>query len=155
VTRRRTLIIGTAIIALVFAIGLGAGVLASSTEDEAEKIRSEAFDVAFTEARDAAHEEGMERGLEAGRSAGVRAGRLAGATAGDDAGADSAAGELAAAEAAERAANCGAPLFPDDVCPTDEEIAAENQAESLCGSGQYEEAAALGIDCGPGTSPRP
>jgi hypothetical protein len=52
--------------------------------------------------------------------------------------------ELAALEAAERARNCGAPLFVDGYCPTDEEIAAENQIESVCGS---RDDAELGIDC--------
>ena len=97
--------------------------------------------------------EGLDRGLRAGQVVGRRTGQLAGAAAGDGAGSDSAGAELAAAEAAERAENCGATLFPDDVCPTDEEIAAENQAEAVCGPGDYEQAAALGIDCGPAAQP--
>jgi hypothetical protein len=36
----------------------------------------------------------------------------------------------AAAEAAERQANCGAPLFVEGYCPTDEEIAQESQTSS-------------------------
>lgn len=51
--------------------------------------------------------------------------------------------------AAQRSRNCGAPLFPEDSCPTDAELAAEQQAEALCGGGHYDQAAALGIDCGP------
>jgi hypothetical protein len=62
-----------------------------------------------------------------------------------------AAAQVAAeAEAAERAANCGAPLFVEGYCPTDEEIARENAAESLCGPGTAAgeaEAAELGIVC--------
>jgi hypothetical protein len=53
-------------------------------------------------------------------------------------------------EARERAANCGAPLFVDDYCPTDAEVALEAQAESLCGPGTLEgreQAAALAIQC--------
>ena len=55
--------------------------------------------------------------------------------------------EAAAAAAAERRF-CGVPLFPEDYCPTQAEIDAENQAEALCGGGQYDQAAALGIVCG-------
>ncbi len=55
--------------------------------------------------------------------------------------------EAAAAAAAEQRF-CGVPLFPEDYCPTQAEIDAENQAEALCGGGQYDQAAALGIDCG-------
>ena len=38
-------------------------------------------------------------------------------------------------------------MFSEGYCPTDEEVAAENEAESLCGGGHYEEAARRGIDC--------
>jgi hypothetical protein len=37
------------------------------------------------------------------------------------------------AEQAERARNCGAPLFADGACPTDEEIEREQNLESYCG----------------------
>jgi hypothetical protein len=37
--------------------------------------------------------------------------------------------------AAQRARNCGVPLFPEDSCPTDAELAAERSAEALCGGG--------------------
>jgi hypothetical protein len=56
----------------------------------------------------------------------------------------------AEAQAAERAANCGAPLFVSGYCPTDDEIARENSAESLCGPGTAEgkqQAAEQGIQC--------
>lgn len=56
--------------------------------------------------------------------------------------------EREVALAAERARNCSVPLFPDGACPTDAELAAEQQAERLCGGGHHDQAAALGIDCG-------
>ena len=104
------------------------------------------------------------RGRLAGRAQGARQGRRAGHGRGRAAGAgaverrqaaiaEAEAAErqrLAEAEAAERAANCGAPLFVDGYCPTDEEIEREGNAESLCGPGTEEgrrEAAALGIQC--------
>ncbi len=37
------------------------------------------------------------------------------------------------AEQAERATNCGAPLFADGACPTDEELEREQNLESYCG----------------------
>jgi len=98
----------------------------------------------------------MKQGKRAGVAAGERRGNAVG---GSDAEAELAAAAEAEAEAAEaaalaetqeRAANCGAPLFVDDYCPTDEEIARENSAESLCGPGTAagrEQAAELGIQC--------
>ncbi len=56
----------------------------------------------------------------------------------------------AAAETAERTRNCGAPLFVEGYCPTDDEIAQENSAEALCGPGTAEgraEALREGIQC--------
>jgi hypothetical protein len=62
--------------------------------------------------------------------------------------------EPADAAAAERTRNCGAPLFADGACPTDEEVAAENKAESLCGGGLHEQAKAEGVACFPPGDPR-
>ncbi len=53
-----------------------------------------------------------------------------------------------AAEAREQSSNCNAPLFAAGACPSDVEVAAEQQAERLCGGARYDEAAELGIDCG-------
>lgn len=57
----------------------------------------------------------------------------------------------AAAAAAAAAANeqrfCNQPLFVDGYCPTQGEIDYENQAEGLCGGGDYAAAAAAGIVC--------
>jgi hypothetical protein len=135
--------------------GYALGASTAPTEEDAisarENAREEAFDQSVATSRDAAHS----RGLQAGQRAGGRAGEAAGTEAGAADGSESASAELAAAEAAERDRNCGAPLFVTGYCPTDEEIAAENQAEALCGGAHYGEAAAQGIDCGPGTSPRP
>jgi colicin import membrane protein len=141
--------------------GYALGASTAPTEEDAisakENARADAFDQSLADSRDAAHP----RGLQAGQRAGGQAGEAAGTEAGAADGSDSASAELAAAEAAaaeqaaaaeaqERAANCGAPLFPDDYCPTDEEIALENQAEALCGPGTAagrEQAAELGIQC--------
>jgi hypothetical protein len=52
--------------------------------------------------------------------------------------------------AGERAKNCGAPLFVNGYCPTDEEIEREGDAEALCGPGTAKgrrEAAERGIQC--------
>jgi hypothetical protein len=136
---------------------------AASTDDAAEaqeRAHAEALADARTEARAAAHERGLEAGLKEGRDAGARVGTRRGKASGEaEAGselAQTAEAQAAAAERAaleevrERAANCEAPLFVEGYCPTDEEIARENQAESLCGPGTAEgrrEAAALGIQC--------
>jgi hypothetical protein len=137
------------------ASGYAIGTATAPTADDAAAATSKAHEEALVESRSGAHDEALDRGLRAGAEAGRQAGKAAGREEGTGAGSSSADAELAAAEAAERAANCGAPLFVTGYCPSDEEIAAENQAESLCGSANYEEAAAQGIDCGPGTSPRP
>ncbi len=130
------------------------------TQQEAVESRREArlaaADKAERDAFAASRARGRRAGFKEGRSAGQRRGNTRGQAAGS-ARADERAAELAAAqaqaaaeaEAAERARNCGAPLFVPGYCPTDEEIAAENQAESLCGPGHYEEARAQGISCFP------
>jgi len=155
VSRNFGIIIGLVAALACAAGGYAIGAASAPTTDDAAAATTEAHDDAFSESRSSAHDEALDRGHQAGEEAGRQAGEAAGKQAGQGAGASSADAELAAAEAAERAANCGAPLFVTGYCPTDEEIAAENQAESLCGGAHYEEAAAQGIDCGPGTSPRP
>jgi hypothetical protein len=157
-SKRTTVVV---MVASVLAVLLGVGGYAlgaatAATEDEAASVRNDAQAEAFEEARSSAKDEALARGLRAGQEAGDRAGELAGSDAGQGAGSSSANAEVAAAaaaaEAAERAQNCGAPLFVTGYCPTDEEIAQENQAEALCGPGTasgHEQAAAQGIDCGP------
>jgi hypothetical protein len=136
---------------------------AASADDAAEArelAHANALADAQAEAHAAAHDRGFEAGSEEGRAAGARAGDRRGKASGQAEAnavlAEAAESEAAAAEEAaleevrERAANCGAPLFVDDYCPTDEEMAREHQAESLCGPGTAEgrrEAAALGIQC--------
>ncbi len=123
-----------------------------------------AVDVLEDGAAEASTGRGKTEGLTQGRERGQREGKSEGRGAGETAAAE----ELAAveeqqaaeaaeaeavaaeAEAAERAANCGAPLFADDYCPTDEQIEQENTAESLCGPGTAAgraEAAEMGIQC--------
>ena len=151
------------VLALVLGVGgYALGAATAPTEDEAASARNNAQAEAFEEARSSAKDEALARGLRAGQKAGDRAGELGGSDAGQGAGSSSANAEVAAAaaaaEAAERAQNCGAPLFPDSSCPTNEEIAQENQAEALCGPGSasgQEQAAAEGIDCGPAPPIRP
>ena len=146
---------GVLIAALVGAGGYALGAATAPTEDDAVSAREDARAESYAEAKATANDEAQALGFEAGKEVGSRSGELVGTGAGDAEGSGSASAELAAAEAAERAENCGAPLFVEGYCPTDEEIAYENQAESLCGGRHYDEAAAQGIDCGPGTSPRP
>lgn len=55
--------------------------------------------------------------------------------------------EAAAAAAASEQRFCNQPLFVDGYCPTQGEIDYENQAEGLCGGGDYAAAAAAGIVC--------
>jgi hypothetical protein len=119
-----------------------------------------AFDVVF----DGSYRDGRTRGLAKGATLGKakgsagghRAGsssvekRLAAIEAQEQAEAAAAAEAAAEADAAERSANCDAPLFVEDYCPTDEEIARESAAESLCGPGTalgQAQAAELGIQC--------
>ena len=91
---------------------------------------------------------GHRRGLAAGKAA-AEAERLREAEA-----AEASRQSEIQAQAAERADNCGAPLFVTGYCPTDEEIAYESQAESLCGGGDYEQAQAEGVACFPPGDPR-
>jgi hypothetical protein len=131
--------------------GYAIGSSSATTEEDAVSAREDARAEAFAKAKASAYAEARARGHVAGQTAGRRSGELAGTNAGNAEGAGSASAELAAAEAAERAENCGAPLFVTGYCPTDEEIARENQAEALCGPGTEagrEQAAAMGIDCG-------
>jgi len=90
------------------------------------------------------------RGLAAGKAEGTRRRAEAAAAAAAEAAQQAA----IQARAQERAANCGAPLFVDGYCPSDEEVAAGGQSESLCGGGLYEEARAQGIACFPPGDPR-
>ena len=116
---------------------------------------------ASEEASELAYSRSLERGRAEGQRTGALRANQLGTGQGLTRGSEHADAELArieaaeaaaaaAAEAAERAANCGAPLFVEGYCPTDEEIARESAAESLCGPGTAEgaaEAARLGISC--------
>lgn len=100
---------------------------------------------------------GTLKGLERGKSQAKHAGTRRGGGAGEaEVEAELAviaqeeAEAAAQAEAEERAANCGAPLFVEGYCPTDEEIEQESLAESLCGPSDpalAEEAEQYGIEC--------
>jgi hypothetical protein len=140
----------------------------SPTREEAERSGAIAEQRAFSSAYARAEARGKARGLVVGRNQGEKRGRRVGRRRGFAAGkkrAEQARAEAAAAveaerqaaieaQAAERAENCGAPLFVEGYCPTDEQIAAENQAETLCGGGHYEEARAQGVACFPPGDPR-
>jgi hypothetical protein len=155
------------VVALVLGIG-AAGLALGSNEapnaGDAESAEKAAYRLALKDAAVEAHEESVPHGREAGLQVGERRGADVGHADGQRAGHTAverrldaiaeqeaqAAAEAAAAEATERAANCGAPLFTEGYCPTDEEIELENNAESLCGPGTPEgraEAAELGIQC--------
>jgi hypothetical protein len=122
-----------------------------------QEARQSAYAYSVQKWRAAGRAKGIEAGIEAGKDAGEMQGDVRGRTTGKKAAnaelaAQAAAAEEAAAaqEAAERSANCGAPLFVEGYCPTDEEIARESAAESLCGGGTAEgqaQAAELGIQC--------
>jgi len=114
-----------------------------------------AFETSFEEAFATSRAKGRKSGTKKGRIQGRKAGRSAGASSGGAA-ADAELAAIAAerareAEEAERLANCGHPLFSG--CPTDDEIIYEESAETLCGGGRYDEAAAQGISCYPGHLP--
>lgn len=144
------------------AIGFGLGGSSAPDQRDADEARMEAFRAAFSASRTAAfgqaRQRGTAKGLARGRSKATRAGKQRG----DDKGAAAVEAELeriaqeeaeaaAQAEAEERAENCGAPLFVEGYCPTDEEIEQENRAESLCGPNDpalEEEAERYGIECG-------
>jgi hypothetical protein len=155
-----------AAICLLLAAGAGTalGLTQRTTVEEASKASKVASQSAFASAEEQAEAEALTRGQEAGRRAGTKTGERSGERNGTaDGEADVAAEQAALAEAGaaaeeaaalaergERFRNCGAPLFVDDYCPTDEEIERENAAESLCGPGTAEgreEAARLGITC--------
>lgn len=161
---RRFIVLGAAVLALLLAAGISGyaiGTRDAATAEEAASAKSTAQATAFAASRResaaSAMASGRKQGAEIGRTSGLSAGSSGGKAKGkSDAEAEqaiqAAAAEEAAAlaEAQERAANCGAPLFVDGYCPTDEEIARESAAESLCGGGTpegREEAAALGIQC--------
>lgn len=159
-TSRRALVSGLAVLLLVG--GATAGFLLGKsdapTTAEANDSRQEAyrldFKASYSEAFATANEKGSLAGVKRGMSRGGKAGNKAG----DATGAEAAQTELdliaaeqarlaAEAEAAERAANCGHVLFVDGACPSDAEVQYEEDAESYCGGGDYETAAALGIEC--------
>jgi len=143
------------------AIGFALGSSAAPDQQEADDARVESFRAAFASSKEAAFRQARRRGVAKGLKRGrVRAERV-GLRRGDDAGAKEAgvvlaeiaqeeAEAAAQAEAEERAENCGAPLFVEGYCPTDEEIEQENLAESVCGSPDPESAAEeelYGIEC--------
>ena len=133
--------------------GLVLGLQQAPTDVEAEQLRKESARSAYKSAYRDSFLTSRNEGRKAGRTKGERQGKREGSEAGSSSGTESAEAELAAiaaeearlAEEAERLANCGHPLFTG--CPTDEEIIYEESAETLCGGGNYEEAAAQGIIC--------
>lgn len=142
------------LLVLLPVLGLAVGVLIglgnAPTEEEASQLRvsseKAAFQTSFSEAFAASRIEGRRAGQKKGSVQGKRAGLKAGS----DAGAVAAEAELAAiaaeeAEEAESALICDHPTLSG--CLTQEQIAYGEAAETLCGGGRYEEAAAQGIRC--------
>ncbi|MDQ2630219.1 MAG: hypothetical protein M3Y75_04470 [Actinomycetota bacterium] len=143
------------------AIGFGLGASGAPDQQAADKARLEGFRAAFTASRTAAFGQAQRTGMAKGFSRGKLRAERAGKRRGEGTGAADAEAELeritqeeaeaaAQAEAEERTENCGAPLFVEGYCPTDEEIEQENRAESLCGPGDpalEEEAELYGIEC--------
>jgi hypothetical protein len=143
------------------AIGFALGSSAAPDQQEADDARVESFRAAFTSSKAAAFGQARRRGVTKGLKQGRARAERVGLRRGDDAGAKEAgvvlaeiaqeeAEAAAQAEAEERAENCGAPLFVEGYCPTDEEIEQENLAESVCGSPDPESAAEeelYGIEC--------
>lgn len=160
---RGFLLVATALVLLgAGVIGFGLGSSGAPDQRDADEARMEGFQAAFAasraEAFDQARQRGTVKGLKRGQLNAVRAGERRG----DDQGAAAVEAEIeriaqeeaeaaAQAEAEERAENCGAPLFVEGYCPTDEEIEQESRAESLCGPNDpalEEEAERYGIECG-------
>ena len=104
--------------------------------------------------------EGLRQGQRRGQRSGRRAGRERGAAEADRRAAAAATQhqqdrqDAINARQQERARNCNAPLFVEGYCPTDAEVQAENETESLCGGGHYDQARAKGIACFPPGDPR-
>lgn len=164
-------ITAAAVVVLVGAGALGFSLGSAGTADErdAKEAQADAFSSAFADARTAAFETARRTGTAKGLARGRARAQRAGEKRGTEAGSAKAEAELeriaqeeveaaAQAEAEERAENCGAPLFVEGYCPTDEEIEQENLAESLCGPADpalAEEAELHGIQCRPQTGRRP
>jgi hypothetical protein len=148
-------------------VGFALGKTTAPTVEEADAAKAASSKTAFEASFSNGFSSTVPRGRRAGVKRGVKAGRALGSRLGETQGISGAEAQLAAiaaaeaeaaeqaalAEAAEREANCGAPLFSTSYCPSDSEIAYENNAETLCGGGRYDEAAALGISCYPGHLP--
>jgi hypothetical protein len=159
---RGLLILATALVLIAAgAIGFALGASGAPDQRDADEAQMEGFGAAFTAARADAFGRARRAGTAKGLAQGRREAEQAGERRGKDRGAEDVESELeriaeeeaeaaAQAEAEERAANCGAPLFVEGYCPTDEEIEQESRAESLCGPGDptlEEEAEQYGIEC--------
>lgn len=161
--RSRGFRIAAIVLALVAvgAIGFGLGASAAPDRSDADEARLESFQAAFTSSQAKAFGQARQKGMAKGLARGRLKAEQAGERRGEDGGAADVEAELeqiaqeeaeaaAQAEAEERAENCGAPLFVEGYCPTDEEIEQENRAESLCGPNDpalEEEAEQYGIEC--------
>jgi membrane protease subunit (stomatin/prohibitin family) len=147
---RRAVIGAVGALLLIAGVAVAGYAIGSSSSPDAFDARAsrqhayrDAYDAGLSEARDRSlvngQKQGIARGRAQGRSAGLNAGRAEGdqaaqaqlAAAQEQAIAEQQA--AAQAEAAQRDANCGAPLFVEGYCPTDAEIAQENQAEANAG----------------------
>lgn len=148
--------------AVVVGVAAAGGYLLGSSDaptvGDATRELNRSYAQAMRSAYAPAFQSARVRGDKAGREKGGKIGSDEGSAAGSTTGGERAQAELdliaaeqarlaAEAEAAERQANCGHPLFIDGACPTDAEVQYEEDAETYCGGGDYETAAALGIRC--------
>ncbi len=149
---------GVVLLGLAAAGGFLLGQDDAPTKTDAAMDRKQSFGSAMKTSFAVAFPEAKSQGAKAGLKKGRKSGEKDGGAVGSEKGAENAQDELdliaaeqarlaAEAEAAERAANCGASLFVEGYCPTDAEIQQESDAETYCGGGDYETAAALGIEC--------
>jgi hypothetical protein len=149
------------LVAAIPLAGYGIGASRASTAEEAAKETAASRQAAFDGARESALAAARKEGRDAGAAQGRRRGAVEGAQRGKAAGESEVAARQAeeAARQAEEAAESQEGLVycllgPNRWCTREERNQSLN-IEGLCGGGHYEEAAAQGIDCGPGTSPRP
>ena len=150
--------LAAAVLAAGGAVGFTVGKSKAPTTTDASRDKGEAYGLAFKNAFETSFSKSLKAGSKLGTKRGQKSGDVDGKKFGSARGGSAAQNELdliaaeqarlaAEAEAAERAANCGHVLFVDGACPSDAEVQYEEDAESYCGGGDYETAAALGIEC--------
>lgn len=131
--------------------GLVLGISQAATTVEADQLREQTARVSYKSAYRESFRDSRAKGRAEGRMKGLRKGSREGAKTGASAGTEAAEVELAAIAEAEAQAEAESQLICDHPtlsgCLTPDQIAYGEAAESLCGGGQYAEAAAQGIEC--------